>query len=90
MPMIMAANPQANIAQGDVNSKCINNLRMLDAAKEQSALEKGLENGDNVDPSSIAKYLLRGKMPVCPAGGTYLLHPIGKAPTCSIPGHVLK
>ncbi|MDD4870145.1 MAG: hypothetical protein PHR77_06260 [Kiritimatiellae bacterium] len=90
MPMIMAANPQAGAAPGGSDARCINNLRMLDAAKEQAALEKGMKNGDNVDPSSIVKYLLRGKMPVCPAGGIYLLNPIGKSPTCSIPSHVLK
>lgn len=91
MPAILAgANPQGAGSHGGADTKCLNNLRMLDAAKEQCALEKGLKNDAAVEQSSLSKYLLRGKMPACPAGGTYTLNPIGSAPTCSTPGHALK
>jgi len=81
---------QANTPRGSPESKCIRNLRMLGDAKEQCALEKNLKDGDTVEPSALTQYLLRGKMPVCPEGGTYTLNPIGKTPTCSIPAHKLK
>ncbi len=92
MPLIMAGKtsqpgmPQ----QGGADVRCTNNLRMIDAAKEQCALERGLKDGAAVNEMMISKYLLKGKIPVCPAGGTYTLNPVGKNPTCSIPGHAMK
>lgn len=68
---------------------CINNLRMIDAAKEQSAMANRLTDGQEADPASVAEYLRGNAIPVCPSGGTYTLNPIGKLPTCSVPGHTL-
>ena len=65
---------------------CINNLRQIDAAKDQAALENGLADGDPVDP---APYIKSG-MPMCPvATGVYTIGPVGTDPVCSIPGHEL-
>ena len=92
MPLMMGgktAQPGAP-QQGGADARCINNLRMIDAAKEQCALERGLKEGATVNQLWISKYLLRGAMPACPAGGTYTLNPIGKNPACSTPGHELK
>jgi hypothetical protein len=68
---------------------CINNLRMIDAAKEQWALEKSKKDGDKVNAEDIKKYLKGNKMPVCPQRGTYEINPIGSAPECSISEHKL-
>ena len=66
---------------------CINNLRMIDAAKAQWALEKGKNNGDVPTRDDLLPYLRR--WPVCPAGGTYTIGAIGEPPTCSVPDHKL-
>ena len=93
LPAMMGAggaNAPAAGGRTSPESRCVKNLRMLDAAKEQCALERGMKDGDTVNSSGITKYLLKGKMPVCPAGGTYTVNPIGKDPACSTPGHELK
>jgi len=66
---------------------CINNLRQIDAAKQQWALEKGKQATDVPTWDDLKPYL--GRIPHCPAGGTYTINAVGVAPQCSIPGHVL-
>ena len=71
---------------------CINNLRQIDAAKQQWVLEKGKKNGDVVTEADIKLYIkldANGDLPKCPAGGKYTIGKVGEAPTCSIPGHAL-
>jgi len=68
---------------------CINNLRQIDAAKNQFALEKGKKNGDAITEADITPYIRGGVLPKCPSGGTYTIGKVGETPTCSIPGHVL-
>ena len=68
---------------------CINNLRQIDAAKNQFALEKGKKNGDAITEADITPYIRGGVLPKCPSGGTYTIGKVGENPTCSIPGHVL-
>lgn len=69
---------------------CINNLRQLDGAKEQWALENRKTVGALPTEADLIgeKAFIRQK-PVCPQGGVYTLGPIGAKPTCSIPGHQL-
>jgi len=66
---------------------CINNLRQLDAAKQEWALEKSKSATDTPTKEDLMPYLRR--WPVCPQGGTYTIGAVGEKPTCSIPGHVL-
>ncbi|HLX94370.1 MAG TPA: hypothetical protein VKU37_01360 [Verrucomicrobiae bacterium] len=66
---------------------CINNLRQIDAAKQQWALEKGKQANDVPTWDDIQPYLY--KIPHCPAGGTYSINAVGERPTCSVPGHEL-
>lgn len=68
---------------------CINNLRMIEGAKEQWALENRQEAG--ALPSAVEIYGTKerpgGYMkypPECPVGGKYVLGGIGKDPTCSL------
>jgi len=71
---------------------CINNLRLIDAAKQQWALEKGKQSTDTPETRDIQPFLgrgVKGEMPTCPAGGVYTIGTVGEKPTCSIPGHVL-
>lgn len=70
---------------------CINNLRQLDAAENEWALEKGKKTGDVCTEDDLKPYLrlINGQLPKCPQGGVYTINPVGQAPTCSIPGHAL-
>jgi hypothetical protein len=67
---------------------CINNLRQIDGAKEQWALENKKKTGDTVTEADVAQYIRNG-FPVCPQGGHYTIGSVGENPRCSIPGHSL-
>jgi hypothetical protein len=81
------AEQQQSEADAERN-QCINNLRQIDAAKQEWALEKG-KTADYVpteqDIVEIAAYI-KGGMPVCPSGGIYTIGAIGEPPSCSIHG----
>ncbi|TFH17728.1 MAG: DUF3352 domain-containing protein [Lentisphaerales bacterium] len=71
-------------------NSCVNNLRQIDSAKEQWALEQSLSEGDHVDPVGMAQYIRGNRLPSCPQGGIYTINPVGANPECSIPGHRLR
>jgi hypothetical protein len=81
------ANAQTLAPQQMLNG-CINNLRQIDGAKQQWALENRKTITDVPAEKDVAPYL-KNAIPKCPAGGTYVLGAAGVAPTCSIPGHAL-
>jgi len=90
VPGMLAAIAIPNFVKARTVSQqnaCINNLRQIDAAKNEWALEKGKTNGDVPTKEDLLPYLR--SWPVCPAGGTYTINAVGVPPTCSIPGHVL-
>lgn len=60
---------------------CINNLRQIDGAKDQWAIEHKQGEGSACTSGQIVPYLK--KWPDCPAGGTYTVNVIGTDPTCS-------
>ena len=68
---------------------CINNLRLIDAAKLQWALEKQKPAGALLTAADVTTFLKLPALPACPAGGVYTLNPVGIAPLCNIPGHAL-
>jgi chromosome segregation ATPase len=68
---------------------CINNLRLIDAAKQQWALQHQKRAGALLTATDLLPYLKSNAVPVCPAGGVYTLNPVGIAPICNIPGHTL-
>ena len=78
---------------------CINNLRQIQNAVDQMAVEHGLATGAGYNfPRDITPYLkltAAGGLPPCPAGGTYADGAIGFASaSCSLgttvsPAHVL-
>jgi len=89
MPAAAAQTAAASPAAVNQRNACINNLRQIDGAKNEFALEKGKKNGDPVTEADIKPYLQGGKLPVCPAGGKYTIGKVGELPTCSISGHAL-
>jgi chromosome segregation ATPase len=68
---------------------CINNLRQIDGAKQQWALENNKTAAALPTVQELLPYFPDDVIPVCPAGGIYTLNAVGQPPTCSIPGHVL-
>ena len=70
-------------------SSCINNLRLIDSAKQQEAIKDNLNDSATITSGTIAPYMKSNKFPTCPSGGTYTIGDIGTAPTCSIANHVL-
>jgi hypothetical protein len=71
---------------------CINNLRQIDAAANEFALEKGLKTGDKINfPGDLTPYIKlnsAGKIPSCPEGGVYSMKRVGDTPTCSLSNRV--
>jgi DNA repair exonuclease SbcCD ATPase subunit len=68
---------------------CLNNLRQIEGAKQQWALEKQKPSGALLTATDLAPYLKTNVLPTCPAGGVYTINPVGYAPLCNIPGHAL-
>jgi len=67
---------------------CVNNLRQIDGAKQQWALENRKTAEAVPSAPDMAPYLKDG-IPKCPAGGAYTLNAVGAHPTCSVAGHAL-
>jgi prepilin-type N-terminal cleavage/methylation domain-containing protein len=69
---------------------CINNLRQIDGAKEQWALETKQPSGTAADSNAINNYI-KGGAPSCPGGGSYTYGAVDSNPTCNLSntGHTL-
>jgi hypothetical protein len=68
---------------GSANA-CVNNLRQIEGAKKEYALETGRTNGP-VDVAAINRYLGReGREVTCESGGTYTYRDLGQVPVCSV------
>ncbi len=75
---------------------CILNLKEMDGAKEQCAMERRSAPGEDISgyiignpsPTKPLQFYLKS-MPICPSGGTYSFDVVGVNPSCSISGHVL-
>ena len=74
--------------QNTQTNTCINNLRLIDGAKDQWALENNRSTGDAVAIADISVYLKNG-VPFCPICGTtgagdgYTLNVVGTDPACN-------
>ena len=80
------------------SNPCLNNLRQIDAAAQEFALEYSKKPGDPINfPDDLTPYIKltsQGKIPPCPQGGVYSIKRVGDTPTCSLgttvnPPHVL-
>jgi prepilin-type N-terminal cleavage/methylation domain-containing protein len=69
---------------------CINNLRQIDGAKQQWALENKKSDTDTPADADVGQYIKNG-FPKCPAGGSYTAGAVNTDPLCSAPSgdHVL-
>ena len=65
---------------------CFSNLRTIDGAEQQWALEQHKTTNDVPTWNDLQSYLRYTNF-VCPAGGTYKLARIGEPPSCSVSEH---
>jgi prepilin-type N-terminal cleavage/methylation domain-containing protein len=67
---------------------CINNLRQLDGAANQFAMERGRTTGATINyPGDLTPYIRlnsASSIPPCPAAGTYTCATVGTSPVCSL------
>ncbi len=77
-----------NTAQANA---CINNLRQVDSAVQQWALEAGKKDGDAPDPVEVVKYIKGGVLPKCPNKTDYTFGAtVGSVPVVQcVPGEAL-
>ena len=76
---------------------CINNMRQIDSALQQWALETGKKDSDAPDSAQAAAYIKGSVLPVCPAGqavytyaATMAVTPVVLCPNAALtPPHVL-
>jgi prepilin-type N-terminal cleavage/methylation domain-containing protein len=91
IPSFMRARAQAQL------SRCISNLRVIDAAKEQASFSSRWTNGTPIVSTSqiiAVNAYIKGVVgttntPACPAGGTYNYTAVGSNTTCTAAGHVM-
>ena len=67
-------------------NSCIANLKQIDGAKEQWAMDQKKNTGDACQMSDIAGTYMKGAVtgPTCPGGGTYTVNVVGTNPACSL------
>jgi hypothetical protein len=81
------------------NMDCLNNLRQIDGAAQQFALDKGKKTGDAINyPDDLTPYIKlnkNGKMPSCPQGAFIpskklaIFRPVCSLSNTVTPAHVL-
>ena len=91
LAQLQTENQQIAAVQAETlqRNACINNLRQIDAAKLQWALEKNRTTDAVPTVQDLLPYFRDGIFPVCPAGGIYSLNAAAEEPACSLPGHAL-
>lgn len=75
-------------------STCINNLRLISAAKDQAALQNNLADTATPTTTQLSPYLKNTSattgLPPEPTSGTYTVNAVSARPTCSAGGtHVI-
>jgi prepilin-type N-terminal cleavage/methylation domain-containing protein len=84
---LLAAIAIPNFVRARANSQmnaCINNMRQIDGAAQQWALEKGKTTGATPVMSDVQPYIKldsANNVPGCPSAGTYTLAAVGTTPS---------
>ena len=70
---------------------CIENLRQIDSAKQQWAIEEKQDSTASPAAADLDDYI-KGEYAslACPAGGTYTIGDMSTDPTCDVDDHVLR
>lgn len=92
---LLAAIAIPNFVKARANSQknaCIANLKQIDGAKHQWALETKTNSLAVPTESDLTPYFGNNRFPVCPGGGTYTIGSMATNPVCSLgtsDGHVM-
>jgi hypothetical protein len=92
--VLITSWPRDQHATISLSAECMNNLRLIDEAKQKWASETHHGPNDTPTIADLTPYLKNGKFKKCPRGGTYTIGKVGDVPTCSlgtnvVPAHVL-
>jgi type II secretory pathway pseudopilin PulG len=70
---------------------CMSNLRVMDTAKAQWAFDAKQPTSAIPTSTDIVPYLRDGRLPDCPANGSYRIRRLVRQPNCSLwpEGHTL-
>jgi competence protein ComGC len=63
---------------------CVANLRQIDGAKQQWALEQKKKPHEVPTSDDVAAFLKNRTLPTCPGGGKYTMNAISVNPSCSL------
>ena len=70
---------------------CVANLKQLDGAKQQWAIDEKKSGGDTpMEWELLGPSLYIKRAPVCPEGGKYRLGKVRENPRCTVAGHSLQ
>ena len=91
IPMLVAIAIPNFIKARDtsIRNASINDLRQIQAAKTQWALEKNKQGGDVPTDDDLAPYLAGGKFPVFPDGETCTIGAVTNDATCEYKGQTI-
>ncbi len=69
------------------SAACVNNLRIIENAKEQAATAHNYQDGATVPAAEVSQYVKGGlDRLICRKGGHYTIKPLGQEPECSAHG----
>ncbi len=63
---------------------CVANLKQINGAKEQFALQNQLDVGVDISEEGVNGFLKNATTPPCPGSGSYKYNVVGTVPTCSL------
>ena len=68
---------------------CIDNLCLIDGAKQQWALDHKRNGADTPTWEELRPYVInkKGELPSCPKGGVYRIGTVSESPSCTFKGH---
>ena len=85
---VLSAIAVPNFVKARSNARlhtCINNLKQLETAKEQWAMESKKAIGDACAMSDITGFGQHiTRQPTCPSGGSYSVNAVGTPASCSL------
>ena len=87
---LLAAIAIPNLVKARTMSRmnvCINNMRLIEHATEQAALELGTVAGAAPAAATVNSYI-KGGAPTCPVGGAYTYPVTGGTASCSQHGTI--
>lgn len=90
--LLAIAIPNFMRARGTTQkNSCINNLRQVDSAKHEWALENRKTDTSTPTTDDLKVYIRKNLFPTCPANGSYEVNAVNTDPSCSktANGHAL-